>query len=159
VSPYALLPADIAIGSEVSLLDDPLSISVSNLFDACYELMVQMLGRLFVHAEESDAELRTFADATVGLMSEVIEPLGCALTAMPAGPSHPGLNAGPSFRLSRGASIPTQRETALFIFRERLTELAAYCQFLQADAAAPAVLARVRAALLRFAAELGNAGD
>ena len=157
VSPYALLPVDLAIGSEVGLLDHPLSVNVVNLFDGCYELMVQMLGRLFVHAEESEAELKTFADTTVGLMNEVIEPLGCAITALPAGPSHPGLNAGPSFRLSRGATIPTQRETALFIFRERLAELAAYCQFLQADAGAPVVLARVRGALLRFAAALAKA--
>ena len=93
----------------MNVVDDPMSADVCNLFDGCYELMVQMLGRLFVHAEESEDALQTLADTAVGLMIDVVEALGCAITLLPAGPSHPGLNAGPSFRLSRGASIPTQK--------------------------------------------------
>ena len=156
VSPYALLPTDLPASAEVNLIDDPLSADMCGLFDACYELMVQMLGRLFVHAEESEAELKTLARISVGMMIDVIQALGSAITLLPAGRSHPGLNAGPSFRLSRRASIPTQKETARLAFHERLTELAAYCQFLEASRRAPAVVANVRSALTGFAQDLAR---
>ncbi len=150
-NPYAMLPTDLLDSSALALIDDPLSADVSNLFDGCYELMVQMLGRLFVHAEESEAELKTLADITIGLMIEVLDPLGRALTRLPAGPSHPGLSAGASFRLSRGASIPTQKDAAWFVFHERLTELFAYCRFVQLENGAPQALTRVRDSLSKFA--------
>jgi len=153
-SPYALQPTDLAAGSDVNLIDDPLSVDMCNLFDGCYELLVQMLGRLFIHAEESEAELGILAEITVGMMIDVVEALGGAITLLPAGRAHPGRNAGPSFRLSRGAGIPTQKETARFIFHERMAELAAYCQFLQTAPGAPSVLPRVRTALLGFGEQL-----
>jgi len=153
-SPQTIMPSDLGSASGISAIEDPLTISVCNLFDGCYELLVQMLGRLFVHADESEAELKLLADTTVGLMSLAIEPLGSAITRLPAGPTYPGLNAGPGFRLSRGASIPTHKETARFVFHERLSELAAYCRFLESNSAAPPVLARIREALTRLAASL-----
>lgn len=156
INPHVILPADLAEGSEFSLVDDALSMDVSNLFDGCYELMVQMLGRLFVHAEESEEQLSTLADATIGLMTEVVDPLGRALTQLPAGPSHPGFRAGPSFRLSRGASIPTNKDAAWFVFRERMNELASYCRFLQAQKGTPSALKRVRDSLTKYAAAFGS---
>jgi hypothetical protein len=152
-NPFTRRPTDLAVESEVNIIDDPLSVDVSNLFDGCYELMVQMLGRLFVHAEESEADLKQIADSTAQMMTDVLLPLGSALTAMPAGPSFPGQNAGPSFRLSRGASIPTHHDAAWIIFKERLTELSAYARFLQTEENAPAAaLDQVDQALTRFAA-------
>src|SRR5207244_11998765 len=114
--------------------------------------MVAVRGRWFVQADESAAELQGLADAAVGMMFDVIDPLGCAVTLLPAGRSHSGLNAGPSFRLSRCASIPTHREAARFVFQERFAELAAYCRFLQAQHDTPTVLEQVREALSTFAA-------
>jgi hypothetical protein len=153
-NPYALLPSDVASTSGVNLLDDPLGVDVCSLFDGCYETMVQILGRLFVHAEESEKELDTLADIAVGLMADVLGPLGSVLTLIPAGPSYPGLNAGPSFRLSRGASIPTNKDAARLVFCERIKELAAYCRFLQAPPEKASVLADVRRALDDVAARL-----
>ena len=72
----------------------------------------------------------------------------------PAGPSHPGKTAGISFRLSRGATIPTHKEAAWMVFHERLGELGAYCAFLQARDRAPAMLARMKAALAKVAESL-----
>ncbi len=149
-NPYAMLPADVS-REEASIIDHPVSSEVCNLFDACYELMVQILGRLFVHAEESESELHDLSATGSRMMVEVIEPLGSAITLLPAGPGHPGWNAGPGFRLSRGATIPTHKTAARTIFRERLTELANYCRFLQAERGAPPVLASAREALTRFA--------
>jgi hypothetical protein len=151
-NPYATRPTDLAIESEINIIDHPLSVDVSNLFDGCYELMVQMLGRLFVHAEETESQLRDLANITAQMMTDILLPLGSALTTLPAGPSHPGKNAGPSFRLSRGASIPTHHDAAWTIFNERLTELSAYSRFLQNEDGAPAALAQVQQALSSFAA-------
>src|SRR5439155_17665135 len=158
-NPYAVLPSDLAAAADVSLVDDGLSRELCNFFDGCYELMVQMLGRLFVHAEESEGQLKGLSDTAVELMIDVIEPLGCAITRLPAGPSHPDRAAGPGFRLSRGASIPTHGETARLVFRERLVELSAYCRFLQSQREAPQVLKPVGDALARFSANLGSARD
>jgi hypothetical protein len=154
ISPHAMLPADLSEHAEVNLLDDPLSVDVANLFDGSYELMVQVLGRLFVHAEESAEDLATLADISVNLMFDVVQPLGQALSLLPAGPSHPGMNAGAGFRLSRGAGVPSHRDAARAVFRERLNELEQYCRFLQIEPGAPQVLGDVRAALNRYAGML-----
>lgn len=156
-NPYALMPADVGALAAANLVDDPLSADMCSVFDGCYEIMVQMLGRLFVHAEESEAEFGALADVSIGLMTDVIYPLGSALTLLPAGPGHPGFTAGPSFRLSRGATIPTQKDVARLVLQERLTELAAYCRFLQVSAGAPSVLTNTRSALERFASRLAPA--
>jgi hypothetical protein len=154
VNPYALLPADLAAPAHVSIIDDPVSVDMAALFDGCYELMIQLLGRLFVHAEESEAELSVLSDISIGMMIEVVDVLGRAVTRLPAGRSHPGLNAGPSFRLSRGAGVPTHKDPARFAFQERLLELAAYCQFLQSAPPVRDVLPDVRKALQGFADQL-----
>lgn len=150
-NPYATLPNDKPDTSGLTLIDDPMTKDVANLFDGVYELMVQMLGRLFVHAEESEDELVSLADTTLKIMVEVIVPLGSMLTLMPAGPSNPGKTAGPSFRLSRGASIPTGKTAAWTVFHERLTELASFSRFLQTRKNAPAGLAKVGEALTALA--------
>jgi hypothetical protein len=84
--------------------------------------MVQILGPLFVHAEESETEFGALADVGVGLVIDVIYSLGTALTLLPAGPSHPGFTAGPSF-LQASASAPpvlTNVSSALERFSSRL---------------------------------------
>ena len=153
-SPYATLPNDLADGSNVAMIDDHLAADACNLFDGCYELMVQILGRLFAHSGESDAELGTLADIAVGLMIEVVQPLGRAVTLLPAGPSHPGQNAGPSFRLSRTAAIPAHSAPARAIFHERLIELMRYCQFVQVTPGAPRELGTIRGLLAGYAERL-----
>ena len=153
-NPYSMLPNDIGNDNDVNLIEDPLSIDISNLFDGSYELLIQVLGRLFAHGEESDSELSKLADITEGLMVDVIGPLGDALTRLPAGPSTSGLMAGPSFRFSRDINTPPHREAARAIFVERLKELSAYCGFLETDGALASVLNRVRASLGRYAKQL-----
>jgi len=81
-NPFAMLPNDKTV-EEVNLVDDPQTVDVCNLFDGCYELMIQMLGRIFVHAEETHDELARLADTTIGMMFMVIEPLASALSTLP----------------------------------------------------------------------------
>jgi hypothetical protein len=136
--------------SEVHLVEDDTTSDLCNLFDGCYELLVQMLGGLFVHPPAAEHDLQALAKVTESLMLEVIGPLGSILTALPAGPSYPGATAGPSFRLSRAAAIPTHMIPARLLFQERLTELAAYCGYLQSRASSHPGLARIRDSLLRY---------
>jgi hypothetical protein len=153
-NPYALPPSDKTDISDLNFVDDPDTAELCNLTDAGYELMVQILGRLFVHAEESDVELRRLSEAAEMLMMAFIVPMADLLTKSSAGPSHPGKTAGISFRLSRGATIPTHKVAAWSVFRERLGELGAYCTFLQESEGAPAVLARIKATLAKVAESL-----
>ena len=153
-NPYSMLPNDIADDSEVNLIEDPLSVDISNVFDGSYELLIQVLGRLFAHGEESQDELSNLANITEGLMVDVIGPLGDILTRLPAGPSHSELMAGPSFRFSRDINTPPHRESARALFVERFKELSAYCGFLQTEGALSSVLTRVRTSLGQYAEQL-----
>ena len=155
-NPYSMLPNDVGDDREVNLIEDPLRIDISNLFDGCYELLIQMLGRLFAHGEESEHELRQLSDITEGLMVDVIGPLGEALTRLPAGPSHSGLTAGPSFRFSRDVNTPPHRDAAWALFIERLEDLSAYCGFLQAQGTIATVLTQVKRSLTQYADQLNK---
>ena len=153
-NPYSILPNDVGDDSEVNLIEDPLSIDISNLFDGCYELLIQLLGRLFAQGDESENELAQLSDITEELMVDVLGPLGEALTRLPAGPSYSGLMAGPSFRFSRNVNAPPHRDAARALFVERFRELSAYCGFLQTEGSLSSVLTRVRASLGRYAEQL-----
>jgi hypothetical protein len=153
-NPYSMLPGDISDETSINLMEDPLSIDVSNLFDGCYELMMQMLGRLFLQGGESQQELTKLADITVRLMTGVIGPLGEALTTLPAGTSYPGLRAGASFRFSRDVHTPPNQAAAWELFIERLKELSAYTGFIQSTEGVSEVLGRVSRALSQSAEQL-----
>ena len=131
-NPYAMFPNDISDHSVLNLIEEPLSRDICNLFDGCYQLLMQMLGRVLLHTDESEEQLTLLSDIAVGLMIDVLGPLGTMLTTMPAGASHSGLTAGPSFRLSRDVHSLPHQAAAWTLFTERLRELSAYCGFLQA---------------------------
>ena len=153
-NPYAMFPNDIGDHSALNLIEDTLSMDICNLFDGCYQLVMQMLGRVLLHTEESEEELTLLSDITVNLMIDVLGPLGTTLTTMPAGASHPGLTAGPSFRLSRDVRSLPHQAAAWALFTERLRELSAYCGFLQAEGDVSGVLTRVRGSLDQYAEQL-----
>ena len=155
-NPYSMFPQDVSDTADVNLIEDPFAIDISNLFDGCYELLIQMLGRLYLPTEEREKELTQLSDISVDMMINVIGPLGQALTTLSAGPSHPGLNAGPSFRFSRDVNTPPHRAAAWVLFMERLKELSAYCGFLQANGDMSSVLTQVQRSLIQYADQLGE---
>jgi hypothetical protein len=85
--------------ADVPLITDPLTARVTDLFNVCYEILLHMFERFFAHTGESDAQLKTLADAAIGLMLRVVKPLGRLITTLPVGAGHPGRTAGPSFEL------------------------------------------------------------
>jgi hypothetical protein len=158
VNPYTHVPGDLHDPGKVSLIADPQSVAACNLFDGAYELLIQMLGRFFSRMEESPEILRLLTDLSTGLMSRVLRPLGDIITTLPAGPSYPGMRAGPSFYVPRNVHTPPHKRAAWFAWQERLRELSAYCAILDMHRNAPAGLARIGQTLGRFADRIADAG-
>jgi hypothetical protein len=114
---------------QVPLVTDPGTAGVMDLFNVAYEILLQIFERFFAHTEETGAQLKTLADATIGLMFRVIKPLGDLITALPAGPDYPGSTAGPSFELFYESDyLMPHRDAAWALLTERLDTAAAFCQ-------------------------------
>ncbi|MCH7737438.1 MAG: ferritin-like protein [Chloroflexi bacterium] len=157
VNPYSIPPKDVADQSAIHMLGDQTSINISNVFDGCYELLMQILSRLLMHTEETESQLNVLSSISIDLMTDVIGPLGDALTALPAGDAHPGMTAGPSFRFSRDGAAAPHQVSAWALIAERLNEMAAYCGVLDIDGPAAPVMARVKSSLARYAKQLSEA--
>jgi Ferritin-like len=136
----------------IHLIQDPTTAAVSDLFNACYAAMLQLLYRFFQHTEETDEELEMLGQTSVLMMLQVIRPLGELLTRLPVGPRAPGWTAGPSFMLTSATPVTPHKPAAWSILGERLLELAEVCGGLTAGA--PEVLAEVGERLAAFAAPL-----
>ena len=93
-----------------------------DLFNVSYEILLQIFERYFAHTEETDEQLGTLADATVGLMLRVLRPLGNLITTLPVG-------AGSS-RHDRGTELRA-------VLRERLPDAASRGRLGAARGAAP----------------------
>ncbi len=134
VLPVNVRPCDRDV--EVPLADDPVTAKVMDLFNVAYEILLQIFERFFAHTDETDAQLKALADATMALMFQVIKPLGDLITTLPAGPSYPGVSAGPSFELFYESDyLLPHREAAWALLTERLDVAAEFCQQIVADQA------------------------
>ena len=113
----------------VPLVTDPMTRQVMDLFNVTYEALLLMLQRFFAHTEESDAQLKALADATVNVMFQAIKPLGDLVTTLPAGPDYPARTAGPSFELFyESDTVLPHREAAWILITERLRQAAEFCE-------------------------------
>ena len=134
VLPVNVRPCDRDV--EVPLTDDPVTAQVMDLFNVAYEILLQIFERFFAHTDETDAQLKALADATMALMFQVIKPLGDLITTLPAGPSYPGISAGPSFELFYESDyLLPHRDAAWALLTERLDVAAEFCQQIVADQA------------------------
>jgi hypothetical protein len=135
-------------------LTDATTGGCSDLFNAVYELLLQMIARYFAFGHETPEQRRILADAAVGLMFRAIKPLGLLLARLPVGPGHPGATAGANFQLPYRASFLLPHHRAAWIrFAERLDELAGYAAGLRPPQGEDVVTA-VSRALGRTAADL-----
>jgi len=145
--------------SDVLLITDPITARCTDLFNVGYEILLLALERYFAHTEETDAQLATLADLTLGLMLRVIKPLGELITSLPAGPDYPGRTAGPSFELFYESDyLLPHRDAAWILLAERLREAAEFCERIRADADAlvAEALAPVGPVLAGMADSLGT---
>jgi Ferritin-like len=126
----------------------------SDLFNAVYELLLQMTARYFAFGHETPEQRRVLARIAVGLMFDAIKPLGMLLARLPVGPEHPGLTAGANFQLPyRGNFLLPHRRSAWFRFAERLEELGGFASELELSEGLD-VLGSVSDTMVRFASEL-----
>ena len=130
-----------------------------DLFNVSYEILLQMMERYFAHTEETDAQLATLADATIGLMARVLGPLGNLITTQPVGPDYPGKTAGPTFELFyENDYLMPHRDAAWALLEERVREAANFCGLVQEIASEDVAseLAPVRGALTDVADSLAS---
>jgi hypothetical protein len=126
----------------------------SDLFNAVYELLLQLIARYFAFGHETAEQRRVLAHSAVGLMFRAIKPLGLLLARLPVGPDHADVTAGANFQLPYRASfLLPHRRSAWLRFAERLEELAAFADGLRPPTGGD-VLADVAAALRREAATM-----
>src|SRR5712692_11384187 len=142
VAAYVRPPSDT---SHFRLISDPLTAEISELFNASYQVLLQVLIRYFIHGTEGDEELAILSNVAVDTMFLLIKPLGELLTRLPVGPDLPGKMAGPSFEMYRAGNILPHRYGAWTVLHERLPELATYCDRLIKQPGAPQELAAVGA--------------
>lgn len=107
-----------------TLITDPRTHKVADIFNVAYETMLLMLLRFFAHSEESETELEKLAGGTLLLMTSVLRPLGEALTKLPAGPEYPDLSAGPGFGFTREIQLLPHKRSAWILIGERLHQIA-----------------------------------
>jgi Ferritin-like len=135
-------------------ISDPATGGCSDLFNAVYEVLLQMIARYFAFGHETPEQRQVLAHTAVDLMFGAIKPLGLLLAALPVGPDHPDATAGASFQLPYRASfLLPHRRSAWLRFAERLDELAAFAASLHPPIGED-VTAAVSAALGQTAANL-----
>jgi hypothetical protein len=124
VAAYVRPPGDT---SEVPIISDPVTAGISELFNASYQVLLQLLMRYFIHANETEDELQTLSSTAVSAMFMVIKPLGQLLTTLPVGPDLPGKVAGPTFEIYQTGYLLPHHDAAWIVLHERLLDLASYC--------------------------------
>jgi hypothetical protein len=130
----------------------------SDLFNAVYELLLQLIARYFAFGHETPEQRGVLAHVSVSLMFQAIKPLGELLAALPVGLEHPGATAGANFQLPYRANfLLPHRRSAWIRFAERCDELADFADTLDSPAAPnvlPDVAAALRALTVRFLAHV-----
>jgi hypothetical protein len=135
-------------------ISDPVTGGCSDLFNAVYELLLQMIARYFAFGHETSGQRQVLAHTAVDLMFGAIKPLGLLLAALPVGPDQPDVTAGASFQLPYRASfLLPHRRSAWLRFAERLDELAGFADGLHPPLGADEVAA-VAGALRQAAATM-----
>jgi Ferritin-like len=124
-------PADVA---DAVVVSDPLTRRVLALFNATYEVILQLQARYFLHLEETPDELETLAKTVKHLMNWVMRQLGPLVTSLPIGSSAPGRTTGPAFEMVRPALfVLPHRDAAWKILHERFARMAAEADRLAAE--------------------------
>jgi hypothetical protein len=122
---YVRRPPDQPLGT---VIGDPLTAQVADLFDAAHQTLLQALCRLYLHDDETDEEVATLARVAIELMAGALRPLGSALTTLPLGPDSPGELAGPAFFMVHPSQLLLPyRQAAWKVMIQRLEAMAGAC--------------------------------
>jgi hypothetical protein len=114
-------------GESMPLITAPFSVRCTDLLNAGYEIVLQLLARYFAHSDESEEQLDALAGVAMELMEDAIAPLGLILTRLPVGDDYPGRTVGPSFELFYATDyLLPHRAAAWQLMVERMEEVAAF---------------------------------
>ncbi|HTL85308.1 MAG TPA: ferritin-like domain-containing protein [Acidimicrobiia bacterium] len=135
-------------------ITDPTTGGCSDLFNAVYELLLQLIARYFAFGHETPEQRGVLAHVSVMLMFQAIKPLGELLAALPVGAEHPHSTAGANFQLPYRANfLLPHRRSAWIRFAERCDELADFADTVHPPIepnVVPGVAAALRALTVRF---------
>lgn len=124
-------------------IEDAIAASTVDLANASYGLMLRLLATAYTLPGPSP-EKRLVIDLALGLMRASV-PLAEHAARLPAGPSHPGCNAGMSFTTLRDAApLPAGAAARRFVI-ERLEQIAGAAELLAQDTGAARVSAAATA--------------
>jgi hypothetical protein len=137
-------------------ITDPRTGGCSDLFNAVYELVLQLIARYFTFGHEEPPQREILAGVAVGLMLQAVKPLGLLLARLPVTEAGGDATAGANFQLPYRASfLLPHRRSAWIRFAERLDELAAFARKL-VPTDGREVVTGVAAALRARSAELAE---
>ena len=105
-----------------TLLEHPDAVAIAQIFDATYEIMLQMVARFFAFPDDKVLEKMAFSP----LMTMAVRPLAEILGEINA-TEHSDQKAGPPFQSSDRDILHPHRLAAWTVFGERLSEIALVC--------------------------------
>lgn len=104
-------------------LEDPEAVATVDLANAIYALALRLLGGTYLIPAQ-DPEKALYAGCAIGLMHGIAH-VAARAARLPAGASHPGVNAGITFTALRNAAALPHGPSARRFYVERVEELAA----------------------------------
>ncbi len=129
-NPVVRLHSDVTMVDKVFIVEQEYTKKVMELFNAGYEVMVQMLILFFAGENLTDKEKETLMrTAFFPFMTMFIRPVGGVLTQLPAKIPQEGERverAGPSFEYYINTTFLPHKSQAWTYLHERLEELAAF---------------------------------
>lgn len=140
--------------SDATLVTDPATLRVMEVFDDLYGLAIRVLAWVFGAARPSDPRTRACSMFAVAIMPVVLRPLGEILMRLPSGIED--LGAGPAFLLSRHVPLPESPSVALQLIRERIDDLAADLEALGGEPRIPPATAASIGVLARSLREVAR---
>lgn len=109
-------------GRQFTLITNPQTLQVAQLFNVAYETTVMMLQQFYAFGSETPDQREALRQATREMMSGVIRPVGEVLTLLPIGDDPSGPTAGPSFEIYGNTAVSPHTENAWYLLRERLQQ-------------------------------------
>lgn len=108
-----------------TIIENPDAKDLTELFGACYEIVLMMLLQLYSYGGETLGERNALRAASRNMMTMVIRPISEILTEIPA-MNDPALGtAGPSFELYSPLALSTQVQNRWSILNEKFRSVAA----------------------------------
>jgi hypothetical protein len=134
-NPMTVLQPDVGPQDEVTLIRNPSTRAVADLFNECYEVMLLLLLYLYSDNVKTQAEANSVMHgAFFPFMTMFVRPLAEILTELPAFDDPAAGNAGPGFELSGDVLLFPTLDATWGLFQERLDALAAgFVQVVAAD--------------------------